>query len=117
VSYPVQRAAAAIYTPEGRQQAKRLVDGYLANADVIRDAMQALGFTCFGGRHSPYIWVDCRRPSWEFFDLLLDRAGVVCTPGAGFGRCGEGYARISAFNSPQNVQAAMTRIREALGEG
>jgi LL-diaminopimelate aminotransferase len=116
VSYPVQRAAAAIYTPEGRQQAKRLVDGYLANADVIRHAMQALGFTCFGGRHSPYIWVDCRRPSWEFFDLLLDRAGVVCTPGAGFGRCGEGYARISAFNSPQNVQAAMTRIREALGE-
>jgi LL-diaminopimelate aminotransferase len=61
--------------------------------------------------------VDCRRPSWEFFDLLLDRAGVVCTPGAGFGRCGEGYARISAFNSPENVQAAMTRIREALGEG
>jgi LL-diaminopimelate aminotransferase len=117
VSYPVQRAAAAIYTPEGRQQAKRLVDGYLANADVIRHAMQALGFTCFGGRHSPYIWVDCRRPSWEFFDLLLDRAGVVCTPGAGFGRCGEGYARISAFNSPENVQAAMTRIREALGEG
>ncbi|MEE4608457.1 MAG: LL-diaminopimelate aminotransferase [Desulfobacteraceae bacterium] len=117
VAYPVQRAAAAVYTPEGRQQAKRLVDGYLANADVTRDAMQALGFTCFGGRHSPYIWVDCRRPSWEFFDLLLERAGVVCTPGAGFGRCGEGYARISAFNSPENARAAMTRIREALAEG
>jgi LL-diaminopimelate aminotransferase len=114
VAYPVQRAAAAVYTPEGRQQAKTLVDGYLANADVIRHAMQALGFTCFGGHHSPYIWVECRRPSWAFFDLLLERAGVVCTPGAGFGRCGEGYARISAFNSPENVRAAMTRIREAL---
>lgn len=114
VSYPVQRAAAAVYTQEGRQQARDLLDGYLANAGVIRKAMEALGFTCFGGHHSPYVWVDCRRPSWEFFDLLLDRAGVVCTPGAGFGRCGEGYVRISAFNSPENVQAAMARIGEAL---
>ena len=114
VSYPVQRAAEAIYAPEGQGQARALIAGYQANADRIRSAMSALGFECFGGQHSPYVWVDGRRDSWDFFDLLLDRAGVVCTPGAGFGRCGQGFIRISAFNSPANVQAALERIRAAL---
>ncbi len=114
VSYPVQRAAAAVYAPEGRRQARDLVAGYLANAERIRQAMENLGFACCGGVHSPYVWVDARRDAWEFFDLLLNRAGVVCTPGTGFGRCGEGFIRISAFNSPQKVAAALERIRAAL---
>jgi LL-diaminopimelate aminotransferase len=76
--------------------------------------MDALGFSCVGGVNSPYIWVSGNRGSWELFDLLLNEAGVVCTPGAGFGRCGEGYIRISAFNSYENVVKAMQRIEKAL---
>ena len=114
VSYPVQRAAAAIYSEEGRRQSKELTDYYLRNAAVIRREMTALGYDCIGGENSPYIWVDGRTDSWKFFDLLLEKAGVVCTPGAGFGKCGEGFIRISAFNSAQNVGKAMQRISEAL---
>ncbi len=114
VSYPVQKAAEAVYSPEGQAQARALIDGYLENAALIRREMSSLGFDCVGGENSPYIWVDGRRDSWAFFDLLLNEAGVVCTPGAGFGRCGEGYIRISAFNSRDNVEAAMARIRSAL---
>jgi LL-diaminopimelate aminotransferase len=114
VSYPVQRAAAAIYSEEGRRQAKELTDYYLSNAAVIRREMTALGYDCIGGENSPYIWVDGRTDSWKFFDLLLEKAGVVCTPGAGFGKCGEGFIRISAFNSAQNVEKAMRRISETL---
>ena len=76
--------------------------------------MTKMGFACIGGVNSPYIWIDCRRDSWEFFDLLLDKAGVVCTPGAGFGRCGEGFIRISAFNNYENVVTAMDRIKSVL---
>ena len=115
VSYPVQRAAAAAYGEEGRAQVRDLVDGYLKNADLIRKAVKALGFASVGGENSPYIWVDGQRDSWEFFDLLLERAGVVTTPGAGFGRCGQGFIRISAFNSSENVRRAMRRITAALG--
>ena len=114
VSYPVQRAAEAVYGDEGSQQVRQLHDGYLKNAALIRREMSALGYDCIGGENSPYIWVDGRMDSWEFFDLLLEQAGVVCTPGAGFGRCGEGYIRISAFNSFENVKQAMSRITEAL---
>lgn len=114
VSYPVQRAAAAIYGEEGRRQAKELTDYYLNNAAVIRREMTALGYDCIGGENSPYIWVDGRTDSWKFFDLLLEKTGVVCTPGAGFGKCGEGFIRISAFNSAQNVEKAMRRVSEAL---
>ncbi len=114
VSYPVQRAAAAIYGEEGRRQAKELTDYYLSNAAVIRREMTALGYDCIGGENSPYIWVDGPTDSWKFFDLLLEKAGVVCTPGAGFGKCGEGFIRISAFNSAQNVEKAMRRVSEAL---
>ncbi len=114
VSYPVQRAAEAVYSAEGQAQVKELTDYYLANAAYIRKAVQSLGFDCVGGENSPYIWIDGQRDSWEFFDLLLNESGVVCTPGAGFGRCGEGYIRISAFNSFENVQKAMDRIQTAL---
>jgi LL-diaminopimelate aminotransferase len=114
VSYPVQRAAEAVYSQAGQEQVREITDGYLHNATVIRREMTALGFECVGGENSPYIWIDGRMDSWEFFDLLLNRAGVVCTPGAGFGRCGQGYIRISAFNSAANVEQAMARIKDAL---
>jgi len=114
VSYPVQRAAEAVYSAAGKAQVAALIDGYMTNAGIIRDAMQELGYACVGGENSPYIWVATRSNSWEFFDMLLGKAGVVCTPGAGFGTCGEGFIRISAFNSRNNVTAAMARIRQAL---
>ena len=114
VSYPVQRAAEAVYSPEGREQTTALVNGYLKNAKHIRNEMTDLGYDCTGGDNSPYIWIDGGSDSWAFFDLLLEKAAVVCTPGAGFGRCGQGYIRISAFNSFENVERAMKRVREAL---
>jgi LL-diaminopimelate aminotransferase len=116
VPYLVQRAAAAVYTEEGRKETGEQVATYLANAAALREGLQAAGLRVFGGVHAPYLWL--RTPeglsSWEFFDLLLARAAVVCTPGAGFGAAGEGYARLSAFNSRENVEEALRRIRAAL---
>ncbi len=114
VSYPVQRAAEAIYSEEGKRQVNELIFYYMENAKVVRRGMEELGFDCAGGENSPYIWIDGKRDSWDFFDILLNEAGVVCTPGAGFGRCGKGYIRISAFNSHENVGRAMQRIHKAL---
>ncbi len=114
VSYPVQRAAEAVYSEEGKAQTRALADYYLHNAASVRREMQALGFSFVGGENSPYVWIDGGRDSWDFFDMLLNKAGVVCTPGAGFGRCGNGYIRISAFNSHENVEKAMQRIKGAL---
>jgi LL-diaminopimelate aminotransferase len=114
VSYPVQRAAAA-YSNEGRKEVRALTDFYLENARIIRTAMEGLGLKCVGGENAPYVWILAGRKSWDFFDLLLNKAGVVCTPGAGFGVCGEGYARLSAFNSRKNVEEAMSRIQTVLG--
>ena len=114
VAYPIQQAAAAIYTAAGQQQTAALIDFYLANAKLIRTAMTQLGFPCIGGDNAPYIWINTGRDSWEFFDLLLNQAQVVCTPGAGFGKCGEGHVRISAFNSRENVETALARIAAAL---
>ncbi len=114
VSYPVQRAAEAVYSREGQTQVDGLVNGYLENARIIREKMAALGFVCTGGDNSPYIWINARQDSWDFFDMLLEKAGVVCTPGAGFGRCGQGFIRISAFNSRAHVEQAMERISAAL---
>lgn len=116
VSYPIQKAAAAIYSDEGKKQVKAMTDFYLANAALIRDAVKKFGFTCVGGENAPYIWINTGRDSWEFFDLLLNKANVVCTPGSGFGKCGEGHVRISAFNSRENVIAALDRISKALGK-
>lgn len=114
VSYPVQRAAEAVYTPDGQRQCTELIDYYLRNASLIIERMTALGFSCTGGRNAPYIWIKSTMNSWEIFDLLLEKAGVVCTPGSGFGTCGESFIRISAFNSYDNVEKAMERIGNAL---
>jgi LL-diaminopimelate aminotransferase len=114
VSYPVQKAAAAIYTPEGKKQVRQIIDYYLGNAKVIREKLTALGFPCAGGDNSPYIWVKTGKDSWEFFDMLLEKAQVVTTPGSGFGRCGSGYIRISAFNNREKVEEAMERIAKVL---
>lgn len=115
VSYPVQRATEAVYSEEGKGQIKEQIAYYLNNADVIRKTIESLGFDYVGGKNSPYIWVDGKgRDSWEFFNLLLTQASVVCTPGAGFGRCGRHYIRISAFNKLENVTLAMERIKEVL---
>lgn len=114
VSYPVQRAAAAVYGADGQKQTRALTDYYLANAACARTALQKMGFACTGGDNSPYIWVQIKGDSWAFFDRLLQKAGVVCTPGAGFGRCGEGHIRMSAFNSLENTQEAMRRIEAML---
>jgi LL-diaminopimelate aminotransferase len=115
VSYPVQRAAEAVYSADGKAQCTALIDGYLANAKIIRQAMTELGYHTIGGDNAPYVWIEAKGDSWTFFDLLLNKAGVVCTPGAGFGKCGQGYIRLSAFNSEANVVKAMGRIKEALG--
>ena len=114
VSYPVQKAAAAVYSPEGKKEVKDLIDYYLNNASIILKAMTEAGYQCTGGKNSPYIWVNTGTDSWETFDKILNEAGVVVTPGTGFGKCGEGYIRISAFNSLENVERAMERISEAL---
>jgi len=114
VSYPIQRAAQAVYSDEGKKQVRELTDYYLKNASLILEKMTGLGYTCAGGENSPYIWVKAGMGSWEFFDILLDKTAVVCTPGSGFGACGEGYIRLSAFNSYENVETAMDRISELL---
>jgi len=115
VPYVVQRAAEAIFSPEGRKQTAEQVAYYMANAERLREGLTAAGFACFGGEHAPYIWV--RTPeglsSWDCFDRLLAEAHVVSTPGAGFGAAGEGYVRISAFNSHENVEQAVARIQRA----
>ncbi|OUW16128.1 MAG: LL-diaminopimelate aminotransferase [Opitutales bacterium TMED158] len=116
VSYPVQKAAEAIFSEAGKAEVKALTDFYLENAKIVRNEMEALGFDCVGGDNSPYVWINAGRPSWDFFDILLNEAGVACTPGAGFGSCGEGHIRISAFNSRENVETAMARIKAALSE-
>ncbi len=114
VSYPVQKAAEAVYSESGKAQTDELVSYYLENATIVREAINDLGFDSVGGENSPYIWIQGNRDSWDFFDMLLNQAGVVCTPGAGFGKCGQGYIRISAFNSRDNVVEAMGKIKDAL---
>ena len=112
VSYVTQRGAEAIYSPQGKKQVQQTIDLYMANASLIRDALTKLGYTVYGGLNAPYIWV--RTPkglgSWEFFDLLLNKTNLVCTPGAGFGPSGEGYVRLTAFGLPQNVKEALDRF-------
>lgn len=114
VSYPVQRAAEAVFQPEGRRQATELADYYLGNAAIIRERMAEIGLSCVGGENSPYIWVAAGEDSWSAFDRILRKTGVVTTPGSGFGRAGDGYIRISAFNHREKVEEATERIRAAL---
>ncbi len=112
VSYPVQRGAEALYSPEGRSQVQGLVDFYLGNARVLREGVSKLGLRTWGGVNAPYVWVECPKglDSWALFDRMLTQANVVITPGAGFGRCGEGFFRISAFNSRANVEEVVRRL-------
>ena len=114
VSYPVQRAAEAVYSEAGKAQTRALTDFYLGNAAIIRALFEKAGFPVTGGVNSPYIWINVGKDSWKFFDRLLKRAQVVTTPGAGFGKMGEGYIRISAFNSRENVEKALSRIAKVL---
>ena len=97
VSYPVQKAAAAIYTDQGKKETQDLIRYYLDNARIIREAIESVGYVIWGGVNSPYVWVKTGQVSWSTFDTLLTRADVVVTPGSGFGRMGEGFIRISAF--------------------
>ncbi len=114
-SYVVQRAAAAAYSPAGLAQTRAQIAFYMENARLLREGLAAAGFTIFGGVHAPYIWLKTAggASSWDFFDRLLREAQVVGTPGAGFGPAGEGYFRLSAFNSRANVEEAIARIRAA----
>jgi LL-diaminopimelate aminotransferase len=114
--YIIQKAGVALYTPEGQKQVREAVDFYMENARVIRDGVEAAGMQAYGGRNSPYVWL--KTPpglsSWDFFDKLLGEAHVVGTPGAGFGPCGEGYFRLTGFNSREATQEAVERIRTRL---
>ena len=112
VSYIVQRGAEAVYSEEGQAQIKALVNFYMENAKIIREQLTAAGLAVYGGVNAPYVWVKTPNglSSWDFFDKLLNSVNVVGTPGSGFGAAGEGYFRISAFNSRENVEEAMKRI-------
>jgi LL-diaminopimelate aminotransferase len=114
VSYIVQRGAEAVYSEAGKAQITALVNFYLENAKIIRTQLMAAGIDVYGGVNAPYVWVKTpgSLSSWDFFDKLLQVCNVVGTPGSGFGAAGEGYFRISAFNSRENVEAAMKRIVE-----
>jgi LL-diaminopimelate aminotransferase len=117
VSYVVQRAAEAVFSDEGRKQTHEQIDHYLGNARLLREGLDAAGFEVFGGVHAPYLWLATPGglSSWDFFDQLLARCRVVGTPGSGFGPAGEGYLRLSAFNSRANVETALAHIRRAFG--
>ncbi len=114
VSYPVQRGAEALYSALGKAQVRALVDHYMGNARILREAAATAGMQVFGGSNAPYIWV--RTPagltSWEMFDRMLQEIHVVITPGSGFGSCGEGYFRISAFNSRENAEEVGRRLQK-----
>jgi len=114
VSYPVQAAAAVVYTEEGKKQVRSQIDYYMENARLIRTALADMGYRVYGGVNAPYIWLQTPDGvgSWQFFDQLLQQAHVVGTPGAGFGPAGEGFFRLSAFGDRENIQTALTRIRK-----
>ena len=116
VSYPVQVGAAATYSERGRAEIGEQIRYYLTNARIIREGLTAAGATVSGGINAPYVWVKTPRGarSWDCFDQLLERAHVVVTPGAGFGACGEGYFRLSAFGKRDQVEEAVERIRQRI---
>jgi len=114
VSYITQAGAAAVYTAEGKEQIRRTIELYMANAALIRNSLSKLGYQVYGGVNAPYVWLKTPAGvgSWGFFDRVLEKAHVVGTPGVGFGAAGEGYLRLSAFNNPGNVKEAMRRFEE-----
>jgi LL-diaminopimelate aminotransferase len=113
VSYPVQKAAAAIYTEEGKKEVAEVIAYYLENAKIMKASLAEIGYTVYGGENAPYVWVKTKNnaTSWDFFDQVLNEANVVGTPGSGFGPAGEGYFRFSAFADRENVLEAMERIK------
>ncbi|QEG21358.1 LL-diaminopimelate aminotransferase [Mariniblastus fucicola] len=119
VSYPIQRGAEAAYSEEGKAQIESLISYYMHNAKLLREGLTSMGFEVFGGENAPYVWLKTPSDmnSWEFFDHLLDKCHVVGTPGSGFGAAGEGYFRLSAFNSPENTEEALKRIQDSVSAG
>lgn len=115
-SYPIQRGAEAVYSDSGRREVGQRVDYYMDNARIIREGLVGLGFTVYGGTNAPYVWV--KTPdgvgSWDFFDRMLEKAQVVGTPGAGFGACGEGFFRLSAFGRREQMSEAINRMSTGL---
>ena len=111
--YIVQRAAEAVHSEQGRREAQEIIDGYLANGARIANALRGMGLEVYGGRNAPYLWVrvPADTTSWGFFDRLLHKAALVCTPGVGFGLSGEGYVRLTAFGSPDDTTEAIERLR------
>jgi len=116
VSYPVQKAAEALYTEEGKNQVSSLISHYMDNAALLSSACAEIGLSVYGGENAPYVWVACPESvdSWGMFDKMLNEANVVITPGAGFGEAGEGFFRISAFNSKANVETVCERLKKIL---
>jgi LL-diaminopimelate aminotransferase len=113
VSYVVQRGAEALYSAEGKSQISALITHYMGNARILREAAASVGLRVYGGENAPYIWVStpAGTTSWQMFDRMLGEANVVITPGSGFGAMGEGYFRISAFNSRANAEEVARRIK------
>jgi LL-diaminopimelate aminotransferase len=116
VSYPVQRAAEAVFSPEGQRQTREATAYYQANAKIMMNALTELNIEFTGGINSPYVWFQCPKSmdSWEFFDFLLSKANVVGTPGIGFGKNGDGRFRLTAFNTRENTEEAMKRLKNIL---
>jgi len=114
VSWPVQQAALAVYSSEGQKETLEQVKIYQRNAEKLADFFKSRGFEVFGGRNAPYVWVDLGRDSWEAFDYFLNEAGIVVTPGSGFGDQGQGFIRLSAFQTPQKVDEAIEILRKLL---
>ena len=113
VPYIIQRGAEAVYTPEGRKQTGEAIAYYKENARIIKEGLESIGLTVYGGVNAPYIWLKTpgNMTSWELFDLLLEQVQIVSTPGSGFGPCGEGYLRLTAFGSRENTLRAIDRIK------
>ncbi len=118
VSYPIQKAAAAVFSEEGQKAVRETIAYYMENARIIREGLKAAGFTVYGGVNAPYIWLQTpgKMDSWAFFDKLLNEAHIVGTPGSGFGSCGQGYFRLSAFGLRENVVTAVERIQKSFAK-
>ncbi len=113
-SYISQAAAAAVYTEQGKKQVRKIIELYMSNAAIIVGTLKDIGYEVYGGINAPYVWLKTpsKMTSWQFFDYLLERANVVCTPGSGFGAAGEGFVRLSAFGNPANIAEAMERFKK-----
>lgn len=118
VSYIVSRGAAAVFSDEGEKEIRENIAYYRENTKMMTEAFSSLGFTYYGGKNSPYVWLSCpfRMKSWEFFDFLLEKCNVIATPGEGFGSCGEGYIRLSGFGTHEKTREAMERIKRVCSD-